>query len=59
MPALLGLVATGVIGFEAVSGIQPACEALARSLHWMILLPPALLAAASGARIRRRLGPVG
>ncbi len=60
---LLGLVVTGVIGFEAVSGIQPAYEAraqtLAQSLHWMILLAPALLAAAAGARIRRRLGPAG
>ena len=59
--ALVGLVVTGVIGFEAVSGIRPAYEARAQtllhSLHWMVLLVPALAAATLGARLRRRLLP--
>ena len=57
--ALVGLVVTGVIGFEALSGIRPAYEARAQtllhSLRWMILLVPALSSAVVGARISRWL----
>ena len=60
---LVGLVVTGVIGFEAVSGIRPAYEARAQtllhSLRWTILLVPSLLSAALGARLRRRLRSAG
>jgi hypothetical protein len=59
--ALVGLVVTGVIGFEALSGIRPGYEAraqtLVHSLHWLILLAPALTSAAVGARIGRHLRP--
>jgi hypothetical protein len=60
--AFVGAVVTGVIAFEALSGIRPAYEVrtqtLAHSLHWMILLAPALASAAVGGRIGRRLHPV-
>ena len=59
--ALVGLVVTCVIGFEAVSGVRPAYElraqSLLQSLHWMVLLVPALPSAALGAQLRRRLHP--
>ncbi len=58
---LVGLVVTGVTGFEAISGIRPAYEAhaqtLLHSLRWLILLAPALSAAGFGGRLRRRLHP--
>ena len=56
---LVGLVVTGVIGFEAVSGIRPLYEThvqtLAHSLHWSILLLPGIAAATAGAEIGRHL----
>jgi hypothetical protein len=60
--ALVGLVVTGVIGFEALSGVRPAYEegaqTLFHSLRWLILLVPALFSAAAGARIGRLLRSV-
>ena len=59
--ASVGLVVTCVIGFEAASGIRPAYETgsqtLLHSLHWTILLAPALSSAVLGAHVRRRLQP--
>ena len=59
---LVGLVVAGVIGFEALSGLRPAYEMRAQtlvgSLRWLILLLPALSAAALGALIGRRLRSV-
>jgi hypothetical protein len=61
--AVVGLVVTGVIGFEALTGIRPAYEAraqtLAHSLYWLILLAPAVSAACMGGRIGRRLRAAG
>ncbi len=55
--ALLGLVVSGVLAFEAVSGLHPAYEThrvtLVQSLHWSIFLAPALLAAAFGSGVAR------
>ncbi len=60
---LVGLVVTCVLGFEAVSGIRPAYElrvqTLPHSLHWTVLLVPALSSAALGALLRRRLRGAG
>ena len=58
---LVGLVVTGVLGFEVMSGIHPAYETraqtLGHSLHWSILLLPGIAAALTGAEIGRRLRP--
>lgn len=54
---LVGLVVSGVTGFEALSGIRPAYEiqaqTLAHSVYWLILLPPALMSATLGAVLGR------
>lgn len=56
---LVGVVVTGVIGFEASSGLRPAYEAVAQTwvqgLAWLILLVPAVGSAIAGARIRQAL----
>ncbi len=56
---LIGVTVAAIVGFEAASGIRPAYEAhtqtLASSLYWLVLLVPALCAAALGARLGRRL----
>jgi hypothetical protein len=50
--AAVGLVVTGVNGFETISGIRPAYETTVHSLlhdaRWIVLIAPALIASAIG-----------
>jgi hypothetical protein len=60
--ALLGMVVTTILCFEALSGIRPTYKTQAQtplqSLHWLVLLAPALTAASLGAWIGRSVEPL-